>query len=376
MQESSRDRDLDFEQQLSWARKQMPLVKRGLSQLPDLRGVRLACSMHLEIKMIPLLEGLMDRGASVFLTTCNPKTVCGKTITYLNQKGATVEAWYGMSHADAESSYRKALLWEPTHLCEMGADLSVALSHSKNAHPNIRAGMEATGTGISRLKNIPLSYPIFNWDDVPLKEGIHNRHMVGVMTWHAFLNRTGLTLHGKRVAVIGYGLVGAGVAAMARAYGGSISVVEKDPVRAVKAGFAGWDVKTLDQALSESDVIVTATGCASVLRSEHFGKMKNGAFLINVGHHAVEIDIDALLKNPHQEVLPYVKEVMLGQNSVYLFAEGSMANLVAGKGDSYNAFDVILAIMIGGIQHIVGDGAKAAPGVHLLPMEKVTKTFL
>jgi len=54
---------------------------------------------------------------------------------------------------------------------------------------------------------------------------------------------------------------------------------------------------------------------------------------------------------------------------VYLFAGGSVANLVAGHGDSLNAFDVTLALMIGGIGHIMGTGAQEPAGVYILPRE-------
>ena len=46
----------------------------------------------------------------------------------------------------------------------------------------MRASLEATGSGIARLAGLTLRYPIFNWDDLPVKEGLHNRRMVGLIT--------------------------------------------------------------------------------------------------------------------------------------------------------------------------------------------------
>ncbi|MEO7164431.1 MAG: adenosylhomocysteinase, partial [Bdellovibrionia bacterium] len=102
----------------------MPILSRALNLLPDLTGVRLACSMHLEIKMVPLIEGLLNKGAKVFLTTCNPGTVRDEVIEYLKTRGAEAYAWRDMSEEEQSQSFKAALNWGPTHLCEMGADLS------------------------------------------------------------------------------------------------------------------------------------------------------------------------------------------------------------------------------------------------------------
>lgn len=75
-----------------------------------------------------------------------------------------------------------------------GADLTTRLHQSPNG-PQIVAGLEATGSGISRLNGVAPRYPIFNWDDLPVKEGLHNRHMVGLTAWHTFFQTTHLTLH-------------------------------------------------------------------------------------------------------------------------------------------------------------------------------------
>ena len=91
----------------------------------------------------------------------------------------------------------------------MGSDLT-ALIHRKDLQTQIKAGLEATGSGENRLNGLTPKYPIFNWDDLPVKEGLHNRHMVGLTAWHTFFDTTHLTLHEKNVVVIGYGLVGEG----------------------------------------------------------------------------------------------------------------------------------------------------------------------
>jgi len=363
--------ETDLARELAWTERHMPRLRRALAGLPDLRGVRLACSMHLDLKMVPLVAGLLSRGAAVFLTTCNPATVRDEVVAHLRALGANGSPWRAMPADDWRAAFDEALAWGPTHLCEMGADLSAALYQSaggsRQGAGGIRAGLEATGSGIARLVGMPLDYPVFNWDDVPVKEGLHNRYMVGLTTWHTFFTRTRLTLHGRRVLVVCYGLVGRGLADTARAYGGAVMVAERDPARALEAAYAGWQVLPLAEALPLADVVVTATGATGVLGADTLPLLRDGAFLINVGHRDDEIDTSALLIHPHEQAMPYVTAIQLAGRTVYLFANGSMANLTAGEGDSLNAFDVTLAVMTAAIGYSVGAGQDAPPGVHLLP---------
>ncbi|MGH9842119.1 MAG: adenosylhomocysteinase, partial [Blastocatellia bacterium] len=220
--------------ELAWVRAHMPRLQRVLDDLSDFAGVRLACSVHLEIKMVPLFEGLLSHGAKLFLTTCNPATVRDEVAALLRERGAEVEASFAMSPSQYDQAVQQALDWQPTHLIEMGADLTTALHQRGDSESRVRAGLEGTGSGLSRLANLRLRYPVFNYDDLPIKEGLHNRFMVGLTTWQAFFDRTRLTLHGRQVLVIGYGSVGRGVADSARAFGGTVMIAERDPARAME----------------------------------------------------------------------------------------------------------------------------------------------
>jgi adenosylhomocysteinase len=355
-----------FVRDLEWTKLQMPLTRRWCEALPKLEGVRLACSMHLDLKMVPAVEALLNKGAAVFLATCNPTTVRDEVVEYLRGRGAVTHAWKNMPADEYASAIDKALAWEPTHLCEMGGDISLAL-HARGLETRVKAGLEATGSGIARLRSLALRYPVFNWDDLPIKEGLHNRWLVGLSTWQSFCERTKLTLHGKRVLVVGYGLVGQGVADVARAFGGTVQVVEKDPARLMEARYAGWEAGTLmtPELLSRIDVIVTATGVAGVLGAEEVKYLKTGCFLLNVGHVPDEIDVKAL--GARREIIPHVEETRPHGRPVYLFAGGSMANLTAGWGDSLNAFDVTLATMVAGLGFLCTRGSEGKPGLHPLP---------
>jgi adenosylhomocysteinase len=350
----------ELELTVAWARANMPLTEKEIEAFGALSGVRLACSVHLDSKCVPFFEALLDKGARVFLTTCNPHTPRDEVVKRLVSRGADAHAWKGMGPGDQVEAAQRALDWGPTHLYEMGATLCGRILET--AFPaRIAAGLEATGSGISRINGLTadgrtLTFPVFNCDDVPIKEGLHNRHLVGLSTWHTFMERTRLSLHGRRVLVVGYGLVGQGMAEAARAFGGSVSV----------AAYAGYPTGNIEEVIPEADVVVTATGRPSVLHAGLFPSLKEGCFLLNVGHTTDEIEVDAL--GPRREVVPFVEEVAPSGRKVFLFAGGSMANLTAGHGDSLNSFDVTMATLVAGVRFLfTPEAGRQPPGLHALP---------
>ena len=120
--------------------------------------------------------------------------------------------------------------------------------------------------------------------------------MVGLIACSAFLEQVRLSMHGRRVAVVGYGLVGEGVADAVRAFGGAVTVVERDPARALRAQFAGWPVASLDAALSQSRCGHHSDGSKAHHRTAEIEQLRNGCFLINVGHANQEFDLPALFR--------------------------------------------------------------------------------
>lgn len=349
----------------------MPLTGEEIRLLPDLGGVRLACSVHLEPKVAPSLEGLLERGASLFLTTCNPATVRDEVVHRMKARGAAAHAWRGMGAADAAEAERRALAWKPTHLWETGASLTAALAAAGGGSTGVAAGMESTGSGISRLRTLSESgrfpgFPIYNCDEVPIKEGLHNRYLVGQTAWHTFTERTRLSLQRKRVLVAGYGPVGRGVAQSARSLGGTVSVAERDPARVLEARYDGFPAGPLEELAGSADILVTATGAHHVVTSRHLGRLPDGCFLMNVGHTDDEIDVPAL--GPRHEVLPFVEEARVRGRTIYLIAGGSMANLAAGQGDTLNSFDITMAVMLAGVRFTLCEEARLLPpGLHPLP---------
>jgi adenosylhomocysteinase len=304
-------------------------------------------------------------GHQLFITTCDPNTVRDDVVNYLKERGAETCAWYGMSDTDWRDSLMKAVTWQPEFICEFGGELtSLAL---ENNLASLKGVLEGTGSGVARLKTKKLNVPVLNWDDLDAKEGLHNRHMVGLTAWHAFMNRTHLSLHEKAVTVLGYGLVGQGVASAGKAFGGQLRIAERDEARAIMARYDGWVTDTLATLLPTTDVLVTATGAKGVIGLEELAQLKDGAFVMNVGHGTEEIRTHELSELPHQEVMPFVYEYEINGKALYLLGNGAMFNLTAGFGDSLNAFDVTLAIMAGGLKFLMENSATLPAGMQVLP---------
>ncbi len=357
---------MTFADELEYLRQQTPLTRAVADRFRtrDLRGVRVAFAVHLDIKTVPVLEAVVQAGAEVFVVTANPATVRDEVCAYLQECGARVQAWSGMPESAWQESLAWALAARPHFLCEMGGELA---SRAARDPGDVRAGMEATGTGIQRLRGLELPFPVLDWNALPLKEGLHNRYLVGLVTWTTFLHVARITLYGKRVLVVGYGPVGQGVAEYARLLGAVPVVAELSPDRQVLARHAGCEVLPLEQALPTAHVVVTATGREGVLRDEHFARLREGAFLLNVGHSNRELDTDALRRYPTRTLRPHVEEVSLPHGRVYLLAGGAMFNLAAGPGDPYDAFDLTSAIWLAGLAHLLDSGPGYPPGLHPMP---------
>ena len=390
------------EAERAWIAENMPLSVEVAQRLPDMSSVRLACCVHLRSNMGPAFRGFLQRKAALFVTTCNPDTVDDDFVAYLRCEGATVVAHTGMSVPEWEASLHEAVAWGPTHLCDMGAHLTMHMMvdargldtlHRATGAP-IQAALEATGTGAQRLRDLPHTpvYPVYNWDHVRIKTEIHNRHMVGLTLACAFYETTQLTFHGRRVLVVGGGAVGQGVAESARHFGAlGVTVAEIDYGRAAVLQFRGFQVASpasrdprwLDKALGAADVIITATGARHVIGMHNIACVKPNAILANVGHARDEIDVQGLLAAfESQPVLPGLDRIIVdpakyptpgpqSTKAMYIMAQGSMANLACGRGDSLNAFDITLATMIAGVGFICdatqSHTASTLRGLHPLP---------
>jgi adenosylhomocysteinase len=135
---------------------------------------------------------------------------------------------------------------------------------------------------------------------------------------------TDIMVAGKVVVIACYGDVGKGCARSMRGFGARVLVTEIDPICALQAAMEGFEVTTMEDALKEADIYVTATGCCDIVSIEHMRRMKDEAIVCNIGHFDVEIDVAALNREPgikKLEIKPQVDHYTSGRPLVTLLAE-------------------------------------------------------
>jgi adenosylhomocysteinase len=154
----------------------------------------------------------------------------------------------------------------------------------------------------------------------------------------AILRLTNMSAAGKRFCVIGYGWVGQGLASRAVGYGGKITVVEVDPVQALRALMDGHRVAALEDALPDADVVITATGGVDSLPASALRLLKDEVVLANAGHQDLEIAVEAL--GPGEEVRPGVTR----HGRVYLCVGGSLVNIAGGDGNPVEIMDLSFSV--------------------------------
>lgn len=250
-------------------------------------GLTIGLNMHLTTLTATLVRELMLGGGRFVLAAANPATTDGAVVEYLRELG--VEVHTGAGRSDAQTAVVAA---KPDLVGDVGFALGEELLRASFSPP--LGLVEITGTGIDRLrKRAAIPFPVLNINDGKLKTAIENRHGVGEGLWQAYTALTGQHLAGRRVRVIGYGRVGAGVAAYAKAGGAVVEVVDTDPVRQLIARFDGH-VPVEPDAVTRPHVVVTASGTAGALSVAHMAKLPEDAVVINAGHGPEEIDVAAL----------------------------------------------------------------------------------
>ncbi len=250
-------------------------------------GLTIGLNMHLTTLTATLVRELMLGGGRFVVAAANPATTDGAVVEYLRDLGVDVHA--GTGRSDAQSPVIAAA---PHLVGDVGFGLGDAMVASRYVP---RLGLvEITGTGVARMRgHSGLQFPVLNINDGRLKKAIENRHGVGEGLWQAFTALTGQHLAGRRVRVIGYGRVGAGVAAYARSGGAVVEVVDTDPVRRLIARFDGH-VPVDAEAVTRPQVVVTASGAKGALTLAEMAILPEDAVLINAGHNPDEIDVTAL----------------------------------------------------------------------------------
>src|SRR2546426_4028661 len=351
-----------------WAAREMPVlgqIRARVAKERPFAGIRIAACLHVTTETANLALALRDGGAEVALCASNPlSTQDDAAAALVAREGISVFARKG---EDRDTYFRhiNAVLETKPHITmDDGADV-VTLLHTerKDLLPHVKGGTEETTTGVIRLRAMAaegvLAYPIVAVNEAQTKHMFDNQYGTGQSAVDGILRATNILLAGKTVVVAGYGMCGRGVATRAKGMGAHVIVTEVEPMRALEAVMDGFQVMPMAQAAEEGDVFVTVTGNMSVIRSEHFGRMKDGAILANSGHFNVEIDLDTLaaMARARRPVRPFVEEFVLGGGRrVYVLGEGRLINLAAAEGHPAAVMDMSFAHQAPPAEYLVKQG--------------------
>lgn len=282
--------------------------------------------LHLTTLTAALVQELVMGGGRWIVSAANPATTDPGVVAYLRDAGLEVHSGGGI-----EDGIQAVLGAEPDLFADVGFQLGGA---AIEAGVRPRAGVEITRSGVTRLRaHSRLPFPVMNINDGRLKPAIENRHGVGEGLWQGFTALTGAHLGGRRVAVVGYGPVGAGVAAYARAGGAMVEVIERDPVRRLIAHYDGFVTPEPGQ-LRRAQVIVAATGRRHSLSVAAMRELRDGVVLISAGHGADELDVAGLRAEAEavDQVSARVVRYRLGGRNVVVLGDGNPLNIVLNSG--------------------------------------------
>ena len=338
-----------------WGRKEIRLAEAEMPGLISLReeykgefplkGARIAGCLHMTIQTAVLIETLIDLGAEVTWSSCNIFSTQDHAAAAIAKEGIPVFAWKGMNDQEFDWCIEQTLFaFEDNKPLNMilddGGDLTnMVLDNYPELVKDIRGLSEETTTGVHRLyermKNGTLPMPAININDSVTKSKFDNKYGCKESLVDAIRRSTDVMMAGKVAIVAGYGDVGKGSAASLQGAGARVIVTEIDPICALQAAMDGFEVKKMENAVAEADIVVTATGNKDIIKGKHFEMMKDKTIVCNIGHFDNEIDV-AWLDNNHGStkttIKPQVDMYTINGKDVILLAEGRLVNLGCATG--------------------------------------------
>ena len=338
-----------------WGRKEIRLAEAEMPGLMALReeysaskpleGARIAGCLHMTIQTAVLIETLVELGAEVSWSSCNIFSTQDHAAAAIAATEIPVYAWKGMNEEEFDWCIEQTLFafkdGKPLNMIlDDGGDLTnMVLDNYPELVTNIKGLSEETTTGVHRLyervKNGTLTMPAINVNDSVTKSKFDNKYGCKESLVDAIRRSTDIMMAGKVAVVAGYGDVGKGSAASLKGAGARVIVTEIDPICALQASMDGFEVKRLETAIPEADIIVTATGNKDIVRGEHFEAMNDKTIVCNIGHFDNEIDIAWL--NQHygdskDTIKPQVDRYNIKGNDIIVLAEGRLVNLGCATG--------------------------------------------
>ncbi|MFV8165896.1 adenosylhomocysteinase [Mycobacterium sp. 134] len=360
-------------------------LRREYHEVQPLKGARISGSLHMTVQTAVLIETLVALGAEVRWASCNifstqdhaaAAIVVGPNGTPEEPKGTPVFAWKGETLEEYWWAAEQMLTWEgepanmilddggdATMLVLRGAEYEKAgvvppseeddsaewkvflslvrkrFETEKDKWTKIAASVkgvtEETTTGVLRLYQFAaageLAFPAINVNDSVTKSKFDNKYGTRHSLVDGINRGTDALIGGKKVLICGYGDVGKGCAESLAGQGARVQVTEIDPINALQALMDGYDVVTVEEAIGNADIVVTATGNFDIILLDHMKAMKDHAILGNIGHFDNEIDMAALEKSGavRLNIKPQVDQWTFGDSgkSIIVLSEGRLLNL-------------------------------------------------
>ncbi|KAJ3891131.1 Adenosylhomocysteinase [Lentinula edodes] len=318
-------------------------AKYGPSQ--PLKGTRIAGCLHMTIQTAILIETLTHLGAEVTWSSCNIFSTQDHAAAAIAATGVPVFAWKGETEDEynwcIEQTIKGFSGGQPLNMIlDDGGDLTTMV-HEKFPEllPGIRGISEETTTGVHHLykafREGKLKVPAINVNDSVTKSKFDNLYGCRESLVDGIKRATDVMLAGKVAVVAGFGDVGKGCAESLRSYGARVLITEIDPINALQAAMAGYEVTTMEDAAPRSNVFVTTTGNRDIITAAHFTAMPEDAIVCNIGHFDIEIDVAWLKANAKSvsNVKPQVdRYTMSSGRHIILLAEGRLVNLGCATG--------------------------------------------
>ena len=359
-------------------------LRREYADVLPLKGARISGSLHMTMQTAVLIETLVALGAEVRWASCNifstqdhaaAAAVVGPHGTPEEPKGTPVFAWKGETLEEYWWAAEQMLTWqgEPanmilddggdaTMLVLRGAEYEKAgvVPPAEDDDPtewkvflallrerfetdktkwtkiaeSVKGVTEETTTGVLRLYQFEaageLPFPAINVNDSVTKSKFDNKYGTRHSLIDGINRGTDVLIGGKKVLICGYGDVGKGCAESLAGQGARVSVTEIDPINALQALMDGFDVRTVEEAIGEADIVITATGNKDIITLAHMRAMKDQAILGNIGHFDDEIQIAALERSGAKRIniKPQVDQWIFDDGkSIIVLSEGRLLNL-------------------------------------------------
>ena len=366
------------------AEKEMPglmSVREKYAKTKPLNGVRIMGSLHMTIQTAVLIETLVALGANVRWVSCNIFSTQDHAAAAIAKAGVPVFAWKGETLEEYWWCTEQAILFPggkgPQLIVDDGGDATMMIQIGFKAEndPSIldrtpggedealllnllkkilketpnrwhevvkewKGVSEETTTGVHRLYQLmekgELLVPAINVNDSVTKSKFDNLYGCRESLADGIKRATDVMIAGKVAVVCGYGDVGKGSAQSLGGLGARVIVTEIDPICALQAAMAGYEVKTVEDTLGVGDIYVTTTGNKDVITIQHMAKMKDQAIVCNIGHFDNEIQVSLLEKYPgikKVNIKPQVDKYIFPEgHEIFLLAEGRLVNLGCATG--------------------------------------------